>query len=85
MATVDKKKVLWREVADQTVILRMETGFSYSLDGAARLIWSGVVMGKSSEEIAAELSRAYAIDERTSKQDVQAFLEDLCKEGLIDP
>lgn len=84
MPKIDGNKVLWRKVDDQMVLLHMETGLSYSLHGAACLIWNEVVAGKSSEEIAEGLTESYEVDALTAKEDAEALLKNLQKEGLID-
>lgn len=83
MFAVNKDRVFWRKIDNQTVLVNTETGASYVLEDSAKLLWQNLADGKSQEALALILSETYGLDFQTAFQDVEDFLAELKKEGFI--
>ncbi len=83
MAPVDREKIFWRKIGEETFVSNMETGQTYSLDETAAFIWDKMLTGQDPTKIISFLTEAYSIDEQTARQDLEALLVDFQKEGLI--
>jgi hypothetical protein len=71
-------------VGDETVILDLESGMYFGLDGVGKLIWESIKSGHSLSETAASIVSEYDVDEPTAQADVIAFAADLMDRGLLE-
>jgi hypothetical protein len=69
-------------VDGEAVLLDVETGMYYGLDGVGTRIWQLLETGASEEEISASLLEQYAADAAEVRADVAGFLADLRAKGL---
>ncbi len=84
MNKIDKNKVYWRKVEDETVILNIDSGFYYTLDGAGSTIWNMIINNKNKDQIVSNIANEYEIDDRTVKKDIETLFKNLEKEDLIE-
>ena len=76
-------QVMSRLVDDETVLLDLESGMYFGLDGVGKRIWDSVTEGRSIGEIAEIISAEYEVDEARAQADVVAFTSDLVERGLL--
>ena len=76
-------QVMSRLVGDETVLLNLETGIYFGLDGVSRQIWDAVVEGDSLEQIAASIVSEYNVDKLQAQADVLEFANELVERGLL--
>jgi hypothetical protein len=76
-------QVMSRLVDDETVLLDLESGMYFGLDGVGKRIWDSVTEGHSIGEIAAIITTEYEVDEERAQADVVAFTSDLVERGLL--
>jgi hypothetical protein len=76
-------QVMSRLVDDETVLLDLESGMYFGLDGVGKRIWDSVTEGRSIGEIAAVITAEYEVDEVRAQADVIAFTSDLVERGLL--
>ena len=79
------RRVAWRKVADEAVILDVETAAYFSLDGAGLRMWELLGEGKTIEKIAKALADEYDAPEDAIGDDCAELAGKLHKEGLLDP
>jgi len=84
MYAVDKKKVFWKEIADETVLINIDTGVYYSLDKLSARIWNMIAENKDKKEIISRIIGEYDVDEKVAQADVSDFLSNLEKESLLE-
>ena len=77
-----------RQAAGAYWLIRMDQRrFDYEkpimLNEAGAMIWKQYMQGQTEKEIAASLQETYGIDARESYQDVQQFIAQLRKQGII--
>lgn len=78
-------RVAWRKVADEAVILDVETAAYYSLSGAGLRIWELLGEGLAADVIVERLSREYDAPVSTLRRDCDELLRRLRQEKIIEP
>ncbi len=78
------RRVAWRKVAGEAVILDTETAAYYSLSGAGLLMWELIGEGKTASEIARLVAGEYDADEDAIREDCVELAGKLRKERLIE-
>ncbi len=76
-------QVMSRLVDDDTVLLDLESGMYFGLDGVGKKIWDSVAEGRSIGEIAEIITTEYEVDETRAQADVVEFAGDLVERGLL--
>jgi len=72
-----------RLVDDETVLLDLESGMYFGLDGVGKRIWETIAEGKSLGDIAVTISSEFEVDESQALADAIAFASDLVERGLL--
>jgi hypothetical protein len=75
--------VMSRLVDDETVLLDLQSGMYFGLDGVGQLIWEGISRGESLGAIAAVIASEYEVDEAQALNDAIEFTSDLVERGLL--
>ena len=72
-----------RLVDDETVLLDLESGMYFGLDGVGKRIWESVTDGISLGDIAAIITAEYEVEEEQALKDVIEFASNLVERGLL--
>ena len=75
--------VLSRLVGEETVLLNLESGIYFGLDGVGKFIWDSVSDGKSLAETVGSIVAEYKIGEDQATTDVVDFTATLVERGLL--
>ena len=76
--------VMSRLVGDETVLLDLESGMYFGLDGVGKRIWELLADGKRLGEIAAVIAGEFDVDEEKALSDLIDFAKDLNGRGLVE-
>ena len=76
-------QVISRLVGDETVLLDLESGVYFGLDGVGKRIWESIGEGLSLGETAAVIVSEYEVEEDQARADVTEFARDLVERGLL--
>jgi hypothetical protein len=76
-------QVMSRLVGDETVLLDLESGMYFGLDGVGKRIWEAIGEGLTLGEIAAIIVSEYEIEVNQAQADVIEFVGDLVERGLL--
>ncbi len=76
--------VAWRKVADEAVILDVDTANYYSLGGPGLRVWELVGAGRKADQVCATLAGEYDAPPGRIAADVAELLAALKKEGLLE-
>jgi hypothetical protein len=76
-------EVVWREVGEDLVVLELATSTYLTLNGSAKLLWTGLADGATTPELAASLTTAYGITTEQADADTAAFLSSLVERRLL--
>jgi hypothetical protein len=75
--------VISRGVGDETVLLDLESGIYFGLDGVGKFIWEAIGEGRTLGEIAADIASEYDVDKNSAQADVNEFASGLVRRGLL--
>lgn len=77
--------VVFENFGDEAVVLNLQSGNYYSLDGVGMLYWEYLIQGVPHGQIAAHISRCYAAtsDQNAIAEDLDGLLAGLQAEGLV--
>ena len=78
------RRVAWRKVADEAIILDVESAVYYSLSGAGLRIWELLGQGRTASEIAAALTKEFDASEEVLREDCAELVGRLREEKLIE-
>ena len=80
---VDPARVVHETIEGETIVIHLETGTYYSLQGTAVEIWSMLDHGWSEDEVVAELGRRYQAAESALAVSVREFTQELVGDELV--
>jgi hypothetical protein len=80
---INTPKVVHETIEGETVILNLDSGNYYSLEGLSGDIWSLLERDASAGEIIDWICRLYEGDKREMEDAISDFINNLLKEGLI--
>ena len=72
-----------QKVADEAVLLDLDSQSYFGLDPVGTLIWEAVADGKSKAEIVERIIAQFDVDAEVAQRDLQAFLDQLADDELI--
>lgn len=75
--------VVQETIDDEVIIVNLDSGCYYSMDGVGARIWSALARGAGAPEIARELAAQYDASDAELDAAVNELLADLESEGLI--
>src|SRR3954465_4821285 len=82
--TINSQKVVHETLDGETIVIHLETGNYYSLTGSGAEIWALVHGADSAAAICAELARRHERPEEDLLGQVESFVADLAREGLVE-
>ena len=81
--TVDERQIVHEALEDEVVIVNLDSGHYYMLEGTAPVIWQLLAGGASVEEVVQALGRRHPGDEERIGEAVVGFVDQLSGEGLL--
>jgi hypothetical protein len=81
---LDRRRVVHETIDGEVILIHMETGFYYSLEGSGSEIWDALVAGGATDEIARRLRARYVAPPGDIEDAVSAIAEELREERLLD-
>lgn len=63
----------------------LEMNALVTLNATGRCVWELLAEDRSAEEIAAAVAVRFGVDPDRARADVDAFLDDLVRKGLVEP
>jgi hypothetical protein len=74
------------EVFDgDAVVVDLRTGYYFSLNRTATLVWLGLKEGRDLQETVGRIVEEFAVDRLTAERDCQTLIEELASRGLLEP
>jgi Coenzyme PQQ synthesis protein D (PqqD) len=80
---VDARRVVHETIDGEVILIQLETGFYYSLDGVGAEIWALLSEDTAPTEIANRLSERHGTDPAAATAVVNQLLRELCDESLV--
>lgn len=82
--TIDRQRITWDEIDGETLIINVETGYYFSLEGVGSLIWKMLTDEVDERDMVARIVSEYEVEESTARDDLQALVDALAGEELVD-
>lgn len=76
--------VIGKEIQSKSVLLNLDSGSYYTLNRAGTFIWSILDQKRGVNYIIDRIAKDFDVDKERAFLDVQAFIEALKNEGLIE-
>jgi hypothetical protein len=83
--SVDVRRVVHETIDGETILINLESGNYYSLDGCGVEVWSLLAQGQSGDEVVGELQSRYPAAHDDVAEPVHALIDELLQEGLMEP
>ena len=80
---IDSRRVVHETIDGEVILIQLETGFYYTLDGAGAEIWEMLVGGRDPATIACALSESNGDDAAATRATVNGLVRELCSESLL--
>lgn len=71
------------DLHNETVLMSLESGSYYGLEGPARRIWELLATPRTLSDLSLELSREFQVTPEQCAEDILPFIQELCREGLL--
>ena len=80
---INESDVVSEEISNEIVVINLETGFYYSLNQAASVIWNLILKRMAYKQILDYIIKNSAVKEEVAQKDLDELLSELIKERLI--
>jgi hypothetical protein len=80
---VNKSKIIFEGFEDEVVLINLENGNYYSLEGSAAFIWNLIQSGMHVNDIRAKLEEKYNGQKEIMEKAALQFVDELVREELI--
>jgi hypothetical protein len=80
---VNKPQVIYEIFNDEIVLINLDSGNYYSLDGVSVDIWNFIVNGDAAGKIIEAVAGSYQGKRKEMETAINQFLSELAREGLI--
>lgn len=77
------ENLLSTELDQETVLMSVDAGAYYGLEGPARTIWEILAVPMTFSTLVARLVQEYRVSPETCAADVEKFLGEMEREGLL--
>lgn len=77
--------VLFQKLENETVLLNLEDGHYYGLDGLGTRVWQMLKEGNSLGECLAWILENYEVSPEQAEKDLDALIRHMTEKGLIEP
>jgi beta-galactosidase GanA len=75
---------LYSEIADEAVILNLESGVYYGLNSVGVDIWQWLQQPQTEEKLLDLVLEEYEVTPEQAKQDLQSILKEMLEVGLLE-
>lgn len=75
--------VVWTDLGDEVVILKLDTGIYFGLAQVGACIWTLIAEGRRREEILESVATQYNASPDQIERDFDELIDELSKEGLL--
>lgn len=84
LSVAPKQDIVARSVGDEMVLLDLESGTYFTLNGVGALIWKRIEEQDDVDAIAAHIVDHYEVELVQARADVSAFFSNMLEQGLVE-
>jgi hypothetical protein len=77
--------VICRELSGETVLLNLESGVYYGLDGIGTRVWQLLLEGRTIADVCAVMLEEYDVSSDVLQDDVSSLVNELRERGIVTP
>ncbi len=77
------ERIEWREVDGEIVLLDLDAATYFAVNGSGAVLWHDLARGTTRDALVRHLTERFALDSQSAERDVDAFLEDCRRNGLL--
>jgi hypothetical protein len=81
---VPKSGVVARGVADEMVLLDLESGVYFTLNAVGSLVWAGLEQRAPLETILSQVVDAFEVEDEVASSDIAEYVASLMALGLVE-
>jgi hypothetical protein len=82
---VDENKIVHEVLDQEAMLVNLDNGYYYALEGSAVDIWQALAAGASVPEAAQRLLQRYGVTRPAAEEAVRKFVDELVAEELLMP
>ena len=82
---IDPREVVHETLDGEVILIALQTGCYYALDGSGAEVWDALVAGRSAPEVVAELEQRYRAEPGGIAEAVADLVRRLVEERLVVP
>jgi hypothetical protein len=83
--SIDPQQVIHETVDGEVILIALQTGCYYSIEGTGAKVWTALAAGRSTAEVIAELESAYVAEPGAIGAAVSELVERIVAEQLAAP
>jgi Coenzyme PQQ synthesis protein D (PqqD) len=76
--------VLLQQVGEESVLLNLKTEIYFGLDSVGTRMWKALAQSETVDKAYTELLNTYDVDPGRLRKDMEALIEDLLRNGLLE-
>jgi hypothetical protein len=74
---------IWKEVGEKIVVLNLDSGRYFSLNGTGSVIWTALMEKARLDEIVDRICATFEIDAENARNDAEQMIDEFVRNGLI--
>jgi len=80
---INESKAISETIDGETIIINLETGYYYSVNKTATIIWNEIQKNNPTKNISQHFLNLYEVDEDTAEKSITEIISILLKDDLI--
>ena len=80
---IQNKKIIQSKIGDEVVMMDIDSGFYFGMNGVGSVIWQYLSTPISLEELVSNLMEEFKVDKQTCESDTMEFLDNLLEKKII--
>lgn len=80
---IQNKKIIQSKIGDEVVMMDIDSGFYFGMNGVGSVIWQHLSTPISLEELVSNLMEEFKVDKQTCESDTMDFLNNLLEKKII--
>lgn len=80
---IQNKKIIQSKIGDEVVMMDIDSGFYFGMNGVGSVIWQHLSTAISLEELVGNLMDEFKVDKQTCESDTMEFLNNLLEKKII--
>lgn len=80
---IQNKKISQSKIRDEVVMMDIDSGFYFGINGVGSVIWQHLSTAISLEDLVSNLMEEFNVDKQTCESDTMEFINNLLEKKII--